>query len=176
MQTELRPADIAIWGERYDDGSEAPTEPVQGHGDEEFEEHNCYVHLTDRQTVERMRNAAYAAGYHSTDVDRGVMLIGNLLTFATDDLSSAVTLQVTGHTRFGTYEEMYRRLGTGAFGFPGRRPEECARETEAFFAEYDPEGPLALAVRKLPVPVLTERDFRKNKAYLLQNWLYRSTG
>ena len=111
----------------------------------------------------------------STSLSMQLLLIGNLLTFATADLSAAVTLQVTEHTRFETYIEMYRRFGTAAFGFPDKTAEDCAKATEAFLAEYSPEGPLALSVRKLPIPVLHKPDFQKNKVYLLQSYLRHTT-
>ena len=156
--------EIAIWGENYDIGTKERREPVPGYSYEEYEQMNCYVHLTDSDTVNRMKHASYLAGYHTTDVDRGVFFIGNLITFATVDLADVVTLQIVRHQPFDSFLKMYRTLGTAAFGFAYKNPEDLAQKTEAFFEQYYPEGPLALSVRRLPLPILKKQDFETLKS------------
>ncbi len=87
------------------------------------------------------------------------MLIGGLITFAAPDLSDALTFQIIGQECFDSYEEMYRTLGTAAFGCAGETPEACAAQTRAFLDRFCPEGPMALKVKRLSRPVLTRYDF-----------------
>ena len=150
--------DVSLWGERFYTDTE-PQPPTQGYAMEEYENLTCYVHITDPDTVRKVGGAAYLAGYRSTDCDRGAMLVGGLITFASQDLSDALTLQIIGLEPYDSYEEMYHALGTAAFGCAGETPEACAAQTHAFLDRFYPEGPLALKVKRLSRPVLTKYDF-----------------
>ena len=160
---------LEIWGEYYEDAIEKKAELVDGFAGEECVNVDCKVYITDIETVNRMKRSEYAAGYYSTDIDRSTWFIGNLLTYTTGLFSNAVTLQITGHKYFDSYEEMYSTLGTDAFGYKNKTPAECAKETEYFFSKCYPEGPLALKVRKLPFPLLTKKDFIKLKELYKSN-------
>lgn len=155
------PTDLSLWGEHYEDVGKEPSEPELGHAKEEYETVNCYVHITDIETVKRIKKSKYIAAYCSNDVDRGVSLIGNFLTFSTGLHSVAVTFQITGHMRFDSFEEMYFKLGTEAFGYDNKAYRVCAKETEHFFAKYCPEGALALKVKQLTQPILSMKAFEQ---------------
>lgn len=155
--------DFSIWGENYDDGSKKPEEPVEGHALEEYEQINCLVYIADNKVVDRIRSAQFLEAFESNDVDRGITLIGNCITFSTPDLLNAVTVQIIGRTPFRSYKNMFETLGTNAFGFTDKTPAECAKKTKRLFASCYPEGPLALTVKKLPIPVLTKADLEELK-------------
>ncbi len=161
------PDDFSIWGENLEDPAAPPPPMKDSELGEEYEQIGCYVIITDIETVERMKRASEVAWYYSDDVDGGTSLICNLFTFTTGLHSDAVTLQITGRARFNTYEEMFDRLGVEAFGYRGKNPAECARETKWRLAETPPEAPMALHVKKLPQSLLTTADLTALKAKLL---------
>ena len=157
--------DLTIWGEEYDYGLEDISTVTEGKPFEEYEKLNCYVHIADQETVNRCKRASYLPGYVSTDIDGGIFLIENMITITNKDFKDAVTFQIIGHKRFDSYKEMYEELGTDSFGYINESPESCAQKTESFFSKYDPEGVLALKVRKINMWVLNKMKYMALQDY-----------
>ena len=162
---ECNENDWIVWGE-LDDDSIASVE--EGKPYEEYEQINCYVHLTDADTIKRVKRAEYIPAYFSTDIDYGAMLIGNVLTFAEkNNIENAVSVQITYHMAFDTYRNMFRELGISSFGYSDGTVESCAKETIEVLSEYDYNlSPLALRVKRLIKPVFSKCDLEYNDYYV----------
>ncbi|MBP5633291.1 MAG: hypothetical protein J6Y21_11085 [Clostridia bacterium] len=160
---------VSIWGENYDDGIERSNTVEEGKPFEEYEYLNCYVEVVDQETVTRMKDAVCLAGFKTMELEQGIMLNTNLITFVSKDLSDAVTLQIVGQESFDSYKVMFEKIGTKAFGYIDETPEYCAQRINELFSDCLNDGPLCLRVELLEKPILKTEDLESlQKNYSLR--------
>lgn len=180
----VKEKDLSIWGEEYN--CKSPTVKIlkESKPFEEYEDLNCYVHIADQETVDRVKNVEYLPGYNTSDIDKSIFFIENMITVTNKGLTDAVTFQIIGYEYFNSYQEMFEKLGTEPFGYTEETSEICAQRTEELFSKYDPEGAMALRVRKLRRRILKKIDYmflqdyekllkeEKNKSSKKRNYLF----
>ena len=156
---------VRIWGENYDGGTPEPEETGDGEEEdspyEEYERLNCYVEITDAETVDRIRKADRLPAFFTTDLEYGNMLICNLITFATKDLSDAVTVQITAHQHFSSYEEMFGSLGSWMPWSEDGDPASNAERMRKLFPDCVLDSPMCLYIRELAIPILKLADLER---------------
>ena len=154
---------MKVWGYNYTVGPRPIPNP-EPFFDNDFKSYTpmeCFVHPCGEETLARLENVRFLAGFGTTDADSRIMRIGNLITFISMNSGDAVSYQIVGYEPFCSYEEMFNSLGTVDFGFKNKTPTECSNIMRSLTKDFKQYCAAALRVRKLAIPVLKSYDFIK---------------